>query len=258
MEEANAIIENNRQIWEKQQLDPNYKPTVYDRLRGTGDALWEAGKVGLQMAAPTGILGGVAGVRRAKGKKNAILNSRFGLVERELRGKDDAKMSHEQAVDVISKALIGLDEARRNGDDAAVEAVNLDAPMKLTMLMAGRESGRGAVVNILDAAVLPTSPADGRPSREPAASSASPRYAATKRALLDYTIKSAAMFADSLRVNAVAPGPVFAPVGVREKAGETPIGRPKAEDVAKAVEFLLEADATTGAVIPVDGGEHLA
>ena len=144
------------------------------------------------------------------------------------------------------------------GDDAAVEAVNLDAPMKLTMLMAGRESGRGAVVNILDAAVLPTSPADGRPAREPATSSASPRYAATKRALLDYTIKSAAMFADSLRVNAVAPGPVFAPVGVREKAGETPIGRPKAEDVAKAVEFLLGADATTGAVIPVDGGEHLA
>ena len=40
------------------------------------------------------------------------------------------------------------------GDDAALEAVNLVAPQKLTMLMAGRETGRGAVVNILDCRVL--------------------------------------------------------------------------------------------------------
>ena len=137
------------------------------------------------------------------------------------------------------------------GDDAAVEAVNLSAPMKLTMMMAGREDGRGAVVNILDAAILPTRLSGNRHS------CASPRYAGTKRDLLDYTMKAAAMFADTLRVNAVAPGPVMAPVGVSEKAGETLIGRPCAEDVARAVEFLLEADATTGAVIPVDGGAHL-
>ena len=137
------------------------------------------------------------------------------------------------------------------GDDAAVEAVNLAAPMKLTMMMAGRESGRGAVVNILDAAILPTHLSENRPS------AASPRYAKTKRELLDYTMKSAAMFAGTLRVNAVAPGSVLAPVGVSEKAGENLIGRPCAEDVAKAVEFLLEAGSTTGAVIPVDGGAHL-
>ena len=136
------------------------------------------------------------------------------------------------------------------GGDDAVEAVNFAAPKKLTMMMAGRENGRGAVVNILDAALLRHGQAQG-------SSNASPRYSASKRALLDYTIKSAAMFADTLRVNAVAPGPVFAPAGVREKTGETLIGRPRAEDVAKAVEFLLEADATTGTVIPVDGGEHL-
>ena len=134
------------------------------------------------------------------------------------------------------------------GDDAAVESVGFSAPQKLTMLMAGRETGRGAVVNVLDAAVL---------SRSPAATSASPRYMAAKRALFDYTIKSSVMFADTLRVNAVAPGPVFAPVGVHEKAGETLLGRPRPEDVAKAVEFLLGADSTTGAVIPVDAGQHL-
>ena len=135
------------------------------------------------------------------------------------------------------------------GDDAALEAVNLVAPQKLTMLMAGRETGRGAVVNVLDAAVLAPSAA---------ATSASPRYAATKRELFDYTLKSAAMFSGTLRVNAVAPGPVFAPDGVHEKAGETPLGRPTAEAVAKAVAFLLDAESTTGAVVPVDGGRHLA
>ena len=40
------------------------------------------------------------------------------------------------------------------GDDATLEAVNLDSPRKLTTLMAGRETGRGAVVNILDCRVL--------------------------------------------------------------------------------------------------------
>ena len=40
------------------------------------------------------------------------------------------------------------------GDAAALEAVNFEAPRKLTTLMAGRETGRGAVVNILDCRVL--------------------------------------------------------------------------------------------------------
>lgn len=134
------------------------------------------------------------------------------------------------------------------GDDAVLEAVNLVAPQKLTMLMAGRETGRGAVVNVLDAALL---------AKSDVATSASPRYAETKRGLRDYTLKSAAMFAETLRVNAVAPGPVLAPCGVHEKAGETPLGRPTAEAVAKAVAFLLDAESTTGVVVPVDGGRHL-
>ncbi len=134
------------------------------------------------------------------------------------------------------------------GDDAAVEAVNLESPRKLTMLMAGRETGRGAVVNVLDAAVL---------SQSSWSSQASPRYAATKRALHEFTAKAAVMFADTLRVNAVAPGPVSAPDGVHEKAAETLLGRPSADAVADAVAFLLSAESTTGCTIPVDGGQHL-
>lgn len=130
------------------------------------------------------------------------------------------------------------------GDDAALEAVNLVAPQKLTMLMAGREMGRGAVVNILDCRVIGGAEGEGA-------------YFRTKRALLDYTMKSAAMFAETLCVNAVAPGPVLAPTEVHEKAGETPFGRPAPEDVASAVSFLLSARATGGCVVPVDGGQSL-
>ena len=130
------------------------------------------------------------------------------------------------------------------GDDASLEAVNLVAPQKLTMLMAGRETGRGAVVNILDCRVLCGAEGEGA-------------YFRTKCALLDYTMKSAAMFAETLCVNAVAPGPVLAPTEVHEKAGETPFGRPSPEDVASAVSFLLSARATGGCVVPVDGGQSL-
>ena len=130
------------------------------------------------------------------------------------------------------------------GDDAALEAVNLVAPQKLTMLMAGRETGRGAVVNVLDCRVLGSADGEGA-------------YFRTKRALLDYTAKSAAMFAETLRVNAVAPGPVLAPAEVHEKAGDTPFGRPSPEDVACAVSFLLDARSTGGCVVPVDGGQSV-
>ena len=130
------------------------------------------------------------------------------------------------------------------GDDATLEAVNLDSPRKLTTLMAGRETGRGAVVNILDCRVL----GGGEPRGA---------YERAKRGLLADTKKYAALFADTIRVNAVAPGPVLAPEGVSEKAGEMPLGRPLPEDVARAVVFLLEANATTGCIIPVDGGQSL-
>lgn len=132
------------------------------------------------------------------------------------------------------------------GDDALIESVNLHAPEKLTMLMAGRETPRrGAVVNVLDCRTLSAG--------EPAGA-----YEKSKASLLKYTRKSALLFSDTLRVNAVAPGPVFAPVDVHEQAGVTPLGRPRPEDVASAVHYLLGAESTTGAVIPVDGGQSLA
>ena len=135
------------------------------------------------------------------------------------------------------------------GDAAAIESVNLESPKKLTMLMAGRETGVGAVVNVLDAGVLDS----GRQQ-----SIAVDSYRESKLALLDFTRSSAATFAATLRVNGVAPGPVLAPTGVHVKAGETLLDRrPTADDVAAAVSYLLGAESTTGAIIPVDAGQHL-
>ena len=135
------------------------------------------------------------------------------------------------------------------GDPETVRAVGLDAPKKLTMMMAGREEGVGAVVNILDAAAH-----DGNRRQ----SAASDGYRDAKRELRAFTLSSAMMFAATLRVNGVAPGPVLAPTEVHEKAGATLlVRRPTPEDVAEAVAYLLGAESVTGTIIPVDSGQHL-
>lgn len=135
------------------------------------------------------------------------------------------------------------------GDDAAIAAVNLESPKKLTMLMAGRETGVGAVVNVLDAGALDCTRLQ---------STAVDCYRESKRALLSFTRSAAVTFAATLRVNAVAPGPVLAPTGVHVKAGETLLDRrPTADDVAAAVSYLFGAESVTGTVIPVDAGQHL-
>ena len=126
------------------------------------------------------------------------------------------------------------------GEDSVLEAVNLEVPKKLTMMLAGKEDGCGAVVNIVDL------------------KSYDNVYGRTKSALVEFTRKAAGLFAATLRVNAVAPGPVLAPVGVHEPAGDMLLDRrPTAEDVAAAVAYLLEAESVTGVILPVDSGQHL-
>ena len=133
-----------------------------------------------------------------------------------------------------------------DGAPAVLEAVNLTAPRKLTTLLAGREGMVCSVVNILDSRTL----GDAEDSDTP--------YVRTKRSLLAETRKSARLFAQSLRVNAVAPGPVLPPEGIHVAGGEMLLdARPTPEDVGEAVAYLLGAESVTGAVIPVDSGQHL-
>ena len=148
------------------------------------------------------------------------------------------------------------------GDDAALAAVNFEAPKKLTMLMAGRETGLGAVVNILDSGILGSLESMGSNAKDLKDSNDSndPKrpYLSSKCELAAFTRSAAATFAATLRVNGVAPGPVLAPTEVHTKAGEILLDhRPTPDDVAAAVSYLLSAESTTGAVIPVDSGQHL-
>ena len=67
----------------------------------------------------------------------------------------------------------------------------------------------------------------------------------------------------NLRFNAVCPGPMLPPAELPESKMEKTIAtlplqrRVEPEDLAKAVIFLLECDSITGAVLPVDCGQHL-
>ena len=70
-------------------------------------------------------------------------------------------------------------------------------------------------------------------------------------------------FAPVVRVNGVAPGPVFpsprqSPEHFERLVKNMPLGKPLVpKAIAAAVRFLVENAALTGMVIPVDGGLHL-
>ena len=130
--------------------------------------------------------------------------------------------------------------------------INALAPIRLTQLVAAHlaeRGARGSVVNLLDQRIA-----------RPGCAGATP-YLVSKRALEAFTLSAARELAPALRVNAVAPGAVLPPPGpgAGEPAGAFPLGaRPTAAQVADAVRFLLDADAVTGQILFVDGGQHLA
>ncbi len=95
-------------------------------------------------------------------------------------------------------------------------------------------------------------------------------YAATKGALVTYSQALSAMLAPrGIRVNIVAPGPVWTPLvaattdpeQLSQFGGDTALGRPaQPVELAPAFVFLASPAASyiTGAVIPVTGGEIFA
>ena len=97
-----------------------------------------------------------------------------------------------------------------------------------------------ATMNLLDSRIAR---AEAGPFRD---------YAATKRELADSVARLAREWAPRTRVNGVAPGPVLAPEGVREAAGDFPLGRrPAPEDVARVRE-RVEREMKLDPEIPAD------
>ncbi len=128
--------------------------------------------------------------------------------------------------------------------------VNTLAPILLTQRLAAHVATRhttGSVVNLLD-------------QRIARANSGAVPYLLSKKALEAFTLAAALEYAPSLRINAVAPGAVLPPgaTAAKEPAGCFPLGsRPTPEQVAEAVHYLLDAEAVTGQILFVDGGQHL-
>ena len=99
-----------------------------------------------------------------------------------------------------------------------------------------------------------------------------PDYSATKGAINQFTKVMAQQLIDKqIRVNAVAPGPVWTPLNaadqgntpehVSQHGADTPLGRPaQPEEIAPAYVFLASnADSSyiTGIVLPILGGETI-
>ncbi len=94
-------------------------------------------------------------------------------------------------------------------------------------------------------------------------------YATTKGAIANFTSGAAQLLAErGIRVNCVAPGPVWTPLIPSTMDGEkaaqfgknTPIGRPaQPAELAPAYVFLASDDATyiSGALLPVTGGRPM-
>jgi len=128
-------------------------------------------------------------------------------------------------------------------------SINTAAPLQLSRLFAARDRP-GCIVNLLD-------------SRLGGYMKAHISYSLSKRMLFSLTRMMALEFAPRVRVNAVAPGMIVPPEGqsredLQRLVERAPLGRwGEAEDVARAVLFLLCNDYLTGQVIYADGGAFL-
>lgn len=162
-------------------------------------------------------------------------------------------------LDVLVNSAAGFDsrplEAVESEDWERTLAVNLRAPFfciqRAARLMRRNPRG-GCVVNLADHAGV--SPWLGYSV-----------HGISKAGVLFLTRAAARELGPEVRVNAVVPGPILPPPGEDPEAESwlhrgdgLALGRTgDPEDVAGAVVYLVGAGYVTGAVLPVDGGEHL-
>lgn len=142
------------------------------------------------------------------------------------------------------------------GDWQQTLAINLTAPFLCTQaaaaMMRQNDPSGGVIINILDKGALEPWPRY-------------PHHGVSKAGLWMLTQVTAASLGPDIRANAVVPGPVMKPAGTNMNDAEwakigqrTPLQRTgSAEDVARAVAYLAAEDYVNGALIHVNGGEHV-
>ncbi len=154
-----------------------------------------------------------------------------------------------------------LETADRRGWDRHMES-NLRAPFVLTQAFAaqapdpetdsdGRPRAAACVVNMIDQRVWKPTPEFMT-------------YSLAKHGLWAMTRMAAQALAPRIRVNAIGPGPTLR--GERQSQDHfdrqqdaVPLGRGAGpQDICAGLRYILSADAMTGQMIALDGGQHLA
>ena len=144
--------------------------------------------------------------------------------------------------------------------DGVSWSANMDANAKSGFLFSihaapiMKRNGAGRIVNFSD--WLPV-------SSRPRYKGYTPYYV-SKASVVALTETLALEFAPEILVNAIAPGPIAPPSNLTPEENArviaaTPLARwGGAEEIARAVLFLVETDFVTGECIRVDGGRHLS
>ena len=129
---------------------------------------------------------------------------------------------------------------------------NLRAPLLLSQIFAREltEGEKGCIVNLLDQRVLKLTPQFLS-------------YTLSKTALWTLTQTLAQALAPNIRVNAVGPGPTLQNERQSEQDFQRQVDatllkrRTDPQEIADAIRFILSAEAMTGQMIAIDGGQHL-
>jgi NAD(P)-dependent dehydrogenase (short-subunit alcohol dehydrogenase family) len=194
-----------------------------------------------------------ADAARALGVKAATLKANLSREEEttQLIGRAAAELGPLTAL-VNSASIFENDDwqsASRASWDAHMET-NLRAPFVLSQAFARQVMQKGAIVNIIDQRVLKPTPQFLS-------------YSLSKAGLHWLTTTLAQALGPNIRVNAIGPGPTMRNARQSEedfaRQRDATILKRGAEpdDVAEAVRYLLEAEAVTGQMLAVDGGQHL-
>lgn len=141
--------------------------------------------------------------------------------------------------------------ATRQSWDDHIET-NLRAPLLLSQEFARQlpQGAKGSIVNIIDQRVLKPTPQFLS-------------YSLSKAGLYWLTTALAQGMGPRIRVNAVGPGPTMRNARQSEedfaRQRDATILKRGAEpgDICAAIRYLLDADAVTGQMLAVDGGQHL-
>jgi NAD(P)-dependent dehydrogenase (short-subunit alcohol dehydrogenase family) len=197
----------------------------------------------------------VAAEIRLKGVKCATFAANFAREEETAKLIPAAAKTLGPLTALINSASLFENDdwqtATRKTWDDHIET-NLRAPLVLSQMLAKQlpDGARGNIINIIDQRVLKPTPQFLS-------------YSVSKAALYWLTTTLAQGMGPNIRVNAVGPGPTLR----NPRQSEADFSRQRdatilkrgadPADICQGVRYLLEAQAVTGQMLAVDGGQHL-